>query len=93
MDDVVAVAVVDGCEDLPELLARLGFAHAPVRRQVVCRGRGGRKDEDEDEDEERTMPLNRVLSGCERSIIISLSHGSTFCDPRCVCVCVCVCVT
>lgn len=40
VDDVVAVAVLDGCEDLPELLARLGFAHASVRGQVVCRGRG-----------------------------------------------------
>lgn len=41
VDDVVVVAVIDGCEDLPELLACLGFAHASVRRQVVCRGRAG----------------------------------------------------
>lgn len=35
VDDVVAVAVVDGCEDLPELLACLGFVHASIRCQEV----------------------------------------------------------
>lgn len=37
MDDVVPVAVVHSCQDLPELFPCLSLAHPSTGRQVVCR--------------------------------------------------------
>lgn len=37
MDNVMAVTVIHGRQDLPELLPRLDFTHPAVRSQIICR--------------------------------------------------------
>ncbi len=41
MDNVVPVAVVHRCQNLPKLLSSLIFTHPSVGRQIVCKKEDG----------------------------------------------------